>query len=216
MHRKTGFGILVCTALVLVLFAWYFMKPSQKVDFSADIKPILNKNCITCHGGVKKNSGLSFLFKEEAMGLAESGKRAIMPGNASGSELIRRLKETDPELRMPYQKPKLSESEIELFERWIDQGAEWGEHWAYSLPEEVPLPTISQEAGYIANKKTLFQKNGIDQFVLARMKDNLLHPNVEAAPNILARRLALILRASHLIKMPTMPFQKGKSAMKCM
>ncbi len=169
------------------------MKPSQKVDFSADIKPILNKNCITCHGGVKKNSGLSFLFKEEAMGLAESGKRVIIPGNASASELIRRLKETDPELRMPYQKPKLSESEIKLFERWIDQGAEWGEHWAYSLPEEVPLPPISQQAGYIADKETPFQKNGIDQFVLARMNDNLLHPNVEAAPNILARRLALDL-----------------------
>jgi hypothetical protein len=94
---------------------------------------------------------------------------------------------------MPYQKPKLSDSEIELFERWIDQGAEWGEHWAYSLPEEVPLPKVSQEAGFISNNISSFQKNEIDRFVLAQMKAQGLQPNAEAPRNILARRVALDL-----------------------
>ena len=193
MNKKTGSGILLLAAIVLALSLWFFLAPSEKVDFSADIKPILNKNCIACHGGVKKNSGLSFLFEEEAKGVAESGKHAIVPGNASASELIRRLKEEDPELRMPYQKPKLSETEIDLLERWIDQGAEWGEHWAYSLPESVPLPKVSQEAGFNIDADGSFVKNDIDRFILARMEGQSLKPNGEAPTNVIARRLALDL-----------------------
>ncbi len=193
MNKKTGSGILLLAAIVLALSLWFFLEPSEKVDFSADIKPILNKNCIACHGGVKKNSGLSFLFEEEAKGVAESGKHAIVPGNASASELIRRLKEDDSELRMPYQKPKLSDAEIDLLERWIDQGAEWGEHWAYSLPESVPLPKVSQEAGFNIATNGSFVKNDIDRFILARMEGQPLRPNEEAPANVLARRLALDL-----------------------
>jgi len=59
------------------------------VDFSRDIKPILNKNCITCHGGVKKNAGFSLLFEEEAFANTEAGKPAIIRGNASSSEFIK-------------------------------------------------------------------------------------------------------------------------------
>src|SRR5665811_603097 len=92
---------------------------SDRVDFSSQIKPILNNKCITCHGGVKKNGGFSLLFEKEAFAVNESGKPAIVPGDASGSELVSRIHETDPELRMPYEKPPLSEEEIDLLTRWI-------------------------------------------------------------------------------------------------
>ena len=177
---------------VVVLFI-SACQPSDKVDFSTQIKPILNKNCITCHGGVKKNGGFSLLFEAEAFVNTESGKPAIIPGNAAGSEMIKRLHEEDPELRMPYEKPKLSTEEIELLTRWVDQGAEWGQHWAYSLPEEVIVPAVTDEAGFSSKESAEFIKNGIDNFVLARLDGEELTPNPPAAQNIIARRLALDL-----------------------
>ena len=164
---------------------------SEKVDFSTQIKPILNNKCITCHGGVKKNAGFSLLFEEEAFAKTESGKPAIIRGDASGSELIRRLHEDDPELRMPYEKPKLSDEEIDLLTRWIDQGAEWGEHWAYSLPHKVEVPSFTAEASFVPETSSSFLKNNIDNFVLARLEGESLEPNPSADKNIIARRLAL-------------------------
>ncbi len=166
---------------------------TDRVDFSTQIKPILNNKCITCHGGVKKNGGFSLLFEKDALAENESGKPAIIPGNASASELISRIHETDPELRMPYEKPPLSEEEIDLLTRWIDQGAEWGQHWAYSLPEKVEVPAISQEAGFTADGTSNFVQNEIDNFVYARLESEALHPNPPAEKNIIARRLALDL-----------------------
>ncbi|NAS14387.1 PSD1 and planctomycete cytochrome C domain-containing protein [Poritiphilus flavus] len=184
------FGVLLILAIILL---WNFLKPSDPVDFSAEIKPIFNKHCISCHGGVKKNGGLSLLFEEDALGPMDSGKAAIVPGEPGASELIRRIKAHDPELRMPYEKPRLKDDEIELLSRWIDQGAPWGKHWAYTLPDKVDLPEITQEAGFLPEKDQDFLQNGIDQFVLTRLKAEGLQPNQQASREILARRLALDL-----------------------
>ena len=132
---------------------------SEQIDYSTQIKPILNNKCITCHGGVKKNGGFSLLFKDEAFAVTKSGKPAIIPGDASGSEFIKRLKEENPELRMPYEKPQLSKKEIDLLTKWVDQGAKWGEHWAYSLPEKVTVPAITEEASIIDINKNEFLQN---------------------------------------------------------
>ena len=187
--RKLRYAV-VALCIILTLHS---CGKSDKVDFSSQIKPILNNKCITCHGGVKKNGGFSLLFQKEAFADTESGKPAIIPGDASGSELIKRLHETDPELRMPYEKPPLSEEEIDLLTRWIDQGAEWGQHWAYSLPEKVEVPAVSQEAGFASEGKSDFIQNGIDNFIYARLDNEALEPNPSAAKNIIARRLSLDL-----------------------
>ena len=80
----------------------------KKIDFNAQIKPIINKKCISCHGGVKKTAGFSLLFEKEALANTDEGSPAIIPGDSKNSRLIQRLHETDLELRMPYHKPKLS------------------------------------------------------------------------------------------------------------
>jgi hypothetical protein len=94
----------------------------EKIDFTTEVRPILNKHCIACHGGVKKRGGIIFLFDEGALVEGESGRRAIVPGIDNASEFIRRLHEEAPELWMPYEKLALIE-EIDLFERWVNQGA---------------------------------------------------------------------------------------------
>src|SRR3546814_9610732 len=96
---------------VLIVLALVF-RPEKEVDYSAQVKPILNKHCISCHGGVKQNGGFSVLFREQAMDTTESGKPAILPGDAKHSEFIRRITSDDPEVRMPYNKPPLSKEEL--------------------------------------------------------------------------------------------------------
>ena len=164
----------------------------EPVDFASEVQPILNKHCITCHGGVKKSGGISFLFEEDALAEGKSGRRAIVPGDAGASEFIRRLLEDDPELRMPYEKPPLSKEEIDLLRRWIDQGAEWGKHWAYIPPNAVKVPDLPQQAGLVSPGSD-FVRNDIDRFILPPMHEAGLSPNGPAPKTVIARRLALDL-----------------------
>lgn len=86
---------LLLAVAVSVLYFLFYAKP--KIDFNTQVKPIFNKKCIACHGGVKQKGNFSVLFREDALKKTKSGKYALIPGNASGSELIRRVKETDEE-----------------------------------------------------------------------------------------------------------------------
>ena len=192
MIKKNVINVFILLLILIgVVLLWNNFKPQKEVDFSADIKPILNNNCISCHGGVKKNGGFSLLFEEEALSTTESGQPSIIPGDAHGSEMIKHLTSDDPELRMPYKKEKLSDEDIDLLTRWIDQGAKWGKHWAYSLPEKVEVPIITEEASFSSSETSTFAKNGIDNFILNRLANESLNPNSLAEPNIIARRLAL-------------------------
>ena len=170
--------------ILLVLTLLIGCQREKAVDFNTDIKPIINKKCISCHGGVKKNGGFSFLFESEALGNTEEGSPAIIPGNSQKSRLIQRLKEKDLDLRMPFEKPALSEEELNLFTKWIDQGAKWGTHWAYITPKKEELPKIKNDS--IQH----FIKSPIDQFIASKMEVQRLSPNTPAQKNILARRVA--------------------------
>ena len=182
-NKKTILGLAAMIAVILSVF--FVLRPTEKVDFSNHVKPILNKHCISCHGGVKKNGGFSVLFEAEAMGVTESGHPAIIPGNARKSEFIKRLQHSDPEMRMPYQKPPLSAEEIETLTLWVDQGAKWGTHWAYHPIEKTSLPEAApgfEDHGFL--------QHPIDYFIAAKMHEQSLLPNSPAKKNIIARRLA--------------------------
>ncbi|GAB3952712.1 hypothetical protein GCM10028805_35130 [Spirosoma harenae] len=180
-------------ALVLSSFLGIFEK---RVDYNTQVKPLLNKNCIACHGGVKKASGFSLLFKHEALAPAKSGKPAIIPGDADGSEMIRRLTLTDPDERMPLDHPALKPEEIDLLRKWIDQGAEWGDHWAYQTVENPGVPTIGtflSRLGITSNDETDWAKNEIDHFILDKLNQESLKPSPEADRATLIRRVSLDL-----------------------
>jgi hypothetical protein len=173
--------IIVTTVLAAGALAWYYFSSEKKVDFNTDVKPILNKKCISCHGGVKQSGGFSVLFREEALAKTESGKPAIIPGNPDESEFIRRLTVNDPEERMPYKHEPLPDHEIKLLKNWVKQGATWGKHWAY-IP--VELPAIPDDD---------WGNNGIDRFIHARLKEEKLSPSAEADKATLLRRVSLDL-----------------------
>ena len=184
---ETSKRILFFLGIIFISFVvlFYVVKPEQKVDFSADVKPILNKHCISCHGGVKKTAGFSVLFESEALGVTQSGKPSIIRGNSGKSEFIKRLHYTDPEMRMPYKKPALSKAEIKTLTDWIDQGAKWGTHWAYVSVKKEVIPDVAElyeDQGFLSNP--------IDNFIAARMEEKQLLPNSPASKNIIARRVA--------------------------
>src|SRR5215212_3112199 len=118
-HKK----LLLTFSIVVLTVVLVFAMSSQRsaIDFNSQIKPIINKNCIACHGGVKRQAEFSLLFRSEALKKTRSGKYAIVPGDPDHSEMIRRISLKDPEERMPYKHDPLSEHEISLLRKWIAQ-----------------------------------------------------------------------------------------------
>jgi hypothetical protein len=175
--------ILIAALILLVAAITFFAFPKSAIDFNTQVKPIFNKKCIVCHGGVKQKAGFSLLFREQALGNTESGKPAIIPGKPGESELVKRITETDPDERMPYKHEPLSKTEINILKQWIKEGAKWGEHWAYVpvKPEEVP--------DY--NNKRI--KNDIDRFIYKKLKEEKLSFSAEADKATLLRRVSLDL-----------------------
>lgn len=159
-------------------------RSTDEVHFSRDIRPILNQNCMHCHGGVRQKNGVSFLFREEALGVGKSGRRIIVPGKPDESELIARVTSSDPEARMPYHAPPLPPQQIALLRRWIKEGAKWEDHWAFIAPKLQPLPAV---------KHGNWVRRPLDQFILARLETEGLGPSPEADKSALLRRVSLDL-----------------------
>ncbi|WP_310586736.1 PSD1 and planctomycete cytochrome C domain-containing protein [Telluribacter sp. SYSU D00476] len=166
----------------MTLSAWQWWG-GNKVDFNTQIRPILNANCTGCHGGVKQQGNISLLYREKALSKGKSGKPCIVPGRPKESELIARLKSTDPDDRMPLKAPPLSEEQISLLERWIEEGAEWETHWSYIAPEPQKPPLVL----------SFWPENDIDKFVYKKLKEEGLSPAEEANKAVLLRRVTLDL-----------------------
>lgn len=186
---RNSISLFFALLIGISLIGFFLFGTEATVDYSTQIKPILNKHCISCHGGVKKNGGFSLLFEEEAFAIAESGHAAIIPGDPDGSELIRRLTESDPELRMPYQRTSLSEEEIDLLKTWVKQGAKWGKHWAY---EPVTAPNITTKiTAKLGPSNTKSRPTNIDLYIAEKLEDLKLSPSPEEEKMKLLRRVSL-------------------------
>jgi hypothetical protein len=185
----------IVVALLLVLLGVFlFSMRERPVDFSTQVKPIFNKKCIICHGGVRAKGGFSVLFRSEALAKTESGKPAIVPGDPDHSELVRRITNKDPEERMPYKHQPLTAEEISILKRWIKEGAPWGEHWAYVAvaPVAIPKPRPSF-FGLIPAKQPAWIKTDIDYFIYDKLRQEKLEPSPEASRADLLRRVSLDL-----------------------
>ncbi len=162
---------------------------STAVDFKRDIEPILIKRCTECHGPDKQKSDLRLDLKAAAMKGGKSKTPVITPGRASTSGLIARVQSTDPDEVMPSKGERLSAEQIALLTRWIEQGAVWPEtdarqHWSFVKPVRVAPPAV---------RSAEWVRNDIDRFILARLEQEGLRPQVEADRATLLRRLSLDL-----------------------
>ena len=163
----------------------------DKLEYNRDIRPILSGNCFACHGpdSAKREAGLRLDLQTAATAEGESGATAVVPGKSSESELFLRITTADDDLRMPPpdSNKKLTEKQIELLKRWIDEGAEYQDHWSY-LPIKKPAPPHAAQAA-----ATAWEINAIDKFILSRLATQDVQPSPPADPAILARRVAFDL-----------------------
>lgn len=157
------------------------------IDFTTQIQPILSENCYACHGPDEATieGGLRLDVQELAFKGGDSGK-AIVPGDAKASLIMERILHTDPKEVMPPpdKKKRLPPEQVQLIRDWINQGAEWGTHWAFQTPERPPVPEVKNKA---------WVKNAIDAFVLEKLESQKLSPAPKAEPATLLRRLSLDL-----------------------
>ncbi len=159
------------------------------IDFNIHIKPVLSDRCFSCHGpdqnALKANLRLD--IEEGALQKKlKSGGRAFVSGNIGKSEAFSRITSTDAEQKMPPPESGLvlSEREVAMIAKWIDQGAEYKPHWAFIPPRPQRMPKV---------KKTNWVQNPIDKFVLQKLERLDLEPNLKASKETLLRRVSLDL-----------------------
>jgi hypothetical protein len=152
--------------------------------FNRDIRPILSDKCFPCHGfdSKQRKAGLRLDTKEGAFATTESGAIAIKPGDLAGSEVWRRINNSDPDERMPPSKShkSLSTHEKEAIRQWIAGGASYQKHWAFEPPVRSAAPTVATG-------------NAIDAFIVDRLRREGLTPSHETDRETLLRRLTFDL-----------------------
>ncbi len=181
-----------CLTSMLIAGAAHAQSASAKVDFNRDIRPILSENCYQCHGPDKnqREAELRLDVKDGLFanrGEKPSEKYAIVAaGQPAKSALFNRITTTDKDEHMPPADSgrALTNREIELIQRWIEQGADYQGHWAYLKPTPTKPP---------ADADTKLVANDVDRFVLAKLKERGLPPSGRAGKATLIRRLSFDL-----------------------
>ena len=157
------------------------------VDFDRDIRPILSDNCFACHGPDEKQRMAKLrLDVKEGMFADRGGHPVIIPGDAAASRLFQRIGAKEKQQRMPppYSERTLTDQQIDLIRKWIDQGATWEMHWAYVAPKRPDAPRV---------RNASWPRTPIDNFILARLEREGLRPSREADRGTLLRRVSLDL-----------------------
>ncbi len=186
---------------------------AQTIDFNTHIRPILNQNCTSCHGGVKAAGDISFIYRETATKVGKKSKRpVIVPGKPDESELIARITSMDTEYRMPPadHAAALPPEKIALLREWIRQGAEWQEHWAFVPPRKPAVPVFGDgnlQRGGEGGSSVSPAPGPIDAFVRAKLAEQGLKPAAEASRPALLRRVSL-----DLIGLPPTPEEVAEFA----
>jgi hypothetical protein len=162
-----------------------YKKLPKKVDFNKHVKPILSDKCFLCHGPDKGNikGGLQLHTAEVAYAeLSENpGKFAIKPKNLGKSEFFHRIMTDDQNLIMPEPSSHLTLSDYEkaVLVKWIEDGAEYKDHWAFLKPENPEIPQV---------KESNLISNSVDNFVVKQLENLNLSPSIKADKEILLRR----------------------------
>ena len=186
---KRGLGVFLAICNFCCQLAEAQSLPAS-VDFNEQVRPILTKQCSGCHGGVKQAAGISFTYEDDLLSLIE-------PGSAENSYFMERIVTEDESYRMPPPDhgPRLSDVEIALLEKWIDQGAKWSKPWAYRVPQRSELPSVSNPQ---------WCRKSIDHFVLAKLDELGASPAKSEQPDRWLRRVSL-----DLIGLPPTPSERA-------
>ena len=183
----------IAPALLVTTSALANQGGEVEVDFEREIAPIFAAHCTSCHGPKKQKEGFRIDQRAAAFLGGDSGEPGIVPGDASKSELFKRIDPADELDRMPPKGAPLSPEEISLIERWIEEGATWEDdgsieteetsHWSFQ-PVGAQTPPVMSDP-WVASP--------VDAYVLTQLREEELWPSPEADRVTLIRRLYLDL-----------------------
>lgn len=175
----------ISRGVLLILASLALLTGSAVADepsFNRDIRPILSDACFYCHGpdAAHREAGLRLDVEEEAKDYS------IVPGDLDASELVLRITADDPDMRMPPPESgkHLTEEQIELLKKWIEQGAEYEPFWAYVEPAPQSVPEVNDPQ---------WPLDPIDHYVLAKLQSSDLQHAPDADPATLLRRMSFDL-----------------------
>src|SRR5262245_33987677 len=168
--------------------------------FEQHIRPLLVQRCYACHS-TRSGKQKGGLLLDSRSGWAEGGDQgpAVIPGDADSSLLIRAVRYTDPDLRMPPDGP-LPKEALARLEQWVKMGApdprqgqahqevregdpsdpiSGREHWAFRPLKERRPPAVDSWA---------WPRSPIDSFIVEKLEANHLQPGQDADVPTLIRR----------------------------
>jgi hypothetical protein len=194
--RPTHLLPAVAIAVIMLVLVPTVGLGADAIDFVRDVRPILQKNCYSCHAAEEQKSSLRLDIKSEAFKGGEAYGPSIVAGNAKDSPLIQFVSGADPDLRMPPEGEALPATEIDTLRKWVDEGANWPDgvdlaslvdkrdHWSF---KPVTVPAVP------ATRNHIWPRNTIDEFVLARLEQEGLKPAAEADRTTWLRRVSFDL-----------------------
>ena len=104
--------------------------PAAKKDvtYAKDIKPLIEKSCVNCHGAEKPKSKYRVDSREAIIKGGDSDEAAIVPGKSDKSPLVHYAADLIVDMEMPptdkrEKYPAWTKDQIALVRAWIDQGA---------------------------------------------------------------------------------------------
>lgn len=170
---------------------------ARNIDFNRDIRPILSDNCFACHGfdAKKRKAGLRLDVAEGAFAKNKEGIAAIKPGDADGSEIIKRIvtKDEDDVMPPPDTHKKLTSAQIETLKRWVAEGAPYKKHWAFEPPVKVSVPVMARSKELGAGSEEVAGTSPIDSFIAAARVEHKLTSSPLATKEEQIRRVTLDL-----------------------
>lgn len=173
---------------------------ARAVDFTLDVRPILEHSCVSCHGPEKQKGGFRVDSLPALVRGGETHAPAIVPGKSVSSALIHLVAGLIPDTRMPAKGDPLTPAEIGILRAWIDQGAKAPDaaqaeedpirsHWAFRAVQTPSIPAATWASGSGGSVVA----NPVDAFVAERLMKDRLTPSPEADRVTLIRRLYLVM-----------------------
>ncbi len=163
------------------------------VDFEKEILPILEENCIDCHGPDKQKSEFRVDMRAVMLKGGDIGIPALVPGDPKKSYLVEVIDGSDPDMLMPPKGEALTKEQVALIEKWIAEGANWpgqmddrlevtSNHWSLQPVEKPEVPAVGEPGA-----------GEIDAFLLEKLKAEGIEPNGPADARSLIRRVSIVL-----------------------
>ena len=178
---------LICQCCLILIQSLAFA--DAPVDYRTQVRSVLQERCFACHGALKQEGSLRLDTTAAAIIGGDSGP-SITTGDATGSELFRRVSTSDASIRMPPEGEPLKPAEIDAIRRWIDAGAQAPadeapesdprDHWAFRAPVRPPVPKVND---------IVWSHNPVDAFVAASREHRELIPQTTADRRVWLRRV---------------------------